>query len=86
MEKKMKKWKMKTPNDIKRKSNSEQSKQITNILFFLRPCSITNIFWAPNAKIKLKPVTKPSNKKLIYYFKIFENLVYSVIIWFLENY
>ncbi len=35
-------------------------KQTKNIYCFLRPCSITNIFCAPIAKIKLIPVTKPS--------------------------
>ena len=27
--------------------------------FFFKPCSITNIFWGPIAKIKLPPVKKP---------------------------
>ena len=59
LEKKMKKWKINTPNAIKKASNSEHSKQIINILFFIKPCSITKIFWAPIAKIKLSPVIKP---------------------------
>ena len=37
------------------------------------------MFWAPKAKIKLKPVIKPNSKKLIYYFKIFENFTMPLI-------
>ena len=46
-------------------SDTEQVKQTRKTYFFLRPCSITNKFWAPIAKIKLNPVKKPSKIKLI---------------------
>ena len=32
---------------------------------FLSPCSITNIFWTPIAKIKLNPVINPNIKYVI---------------------
>ena len=54
------------PKKIKIKSDKEQIKQTINTYFFLSPCSITNIFCAPMAKIKLMPVKNPSNKKLIF--------------------
>ena len=50
----------KIPKKINNKSDIEQIKQTKKIYCFLRPCSITNIFCAPIAKIKLIPVTKPS--------------------------
>ena len=50
------------PKKIKIKSDKEQIKQTINIYFFLSPCSITNMFCAPMAKIKLIPVKNPSNK------------------------
>ena len=52
----------KIPRKIKIKSDIEQIKQTKNIYCFFKPCSITNIFCAPIAKIRLKPVKKPSNK------------------------
>ena len=55
----------KIPKKINIKSDIEQIKQTKKIYCFLRPCSITNIFWAPIAKIKLNPVKKPSKTKLI---------------------
>ena len=57
------------PKKIKIKSDKEQIKQTINTYFFLSPCSITNIFCAPMAKIKLIPVKNPSNKKLIFWLK-----------------
>ena len=44
------------------RSDNEQIKQTINTYFFLRPCSITNIFCAPIARIKLRPVRKPKIK------------------------
>ena len=55
-------WNKNIPKKISNKSDNEQTKQTINTYFFLRPCSITNIFWAPIAKIKLRPVRKPKNK------------------------
>ena len=55
----------KIPKKINNKSDIEQIKQTKKTYCFLRPCSITNIFWAPIAKIKLIPVKKPSKTKLI---------------------
>ena len=49
------------PKNIKMKSDSEQIKQIRNTYCFFNPCSITKIFCAPKAKIKLNPVKKPNN-------------------------
>ena len=58
------------PKKIKIKSDNEQIKQTINTYFFLSPCSITNTFCAPMAKIKLIPVKNPSNKNSwIYLFK-----------------
>jgi hypothetical protein len=51
---------MNTPNAIKNASKSEHNKQTINTLFFFNPCSITKIFCAPMAKIKLNPVIKPN--------------------------
>ena len=56
----------KIPRKINNKSDIEQIKQTKKTYCFLRPCSITKIFCAPIAKIKLKPVKKPSNRKLIF--------------------
>ena len=39
----------------------EQIKQTKKTYCFFNPCSITKIFCAPNAKIKLNPVNKPNN-------------------------
>ena len=44
---------MKIPKKINKKSDKEQIKQTGKIKLFFKPCSITNIFCAPNAKIKL---------------------------------
>ena len=41
------------------KSDIEQTKQIKKICCFFKPCSITKIFCAPIAKIKLSPVKNP---------------------------
>ena len=40
----------------------EQIKQTRNICCFFKPCSMTKIFWAPIARIKLKPVTNPKTR------------------------
>ena len=55
-------WNRNIPKKISIRSDNEQIKQTINTYFFLRPCSITNIFWAPIARIKLRPVKKPKNK------------------------
>jgi hypothetical protein len=47
------------------KSDIEQIRQTKKIYCFFKPCSITNIFCAPIARIKLKPVKKPKIKKFI---------------------
>ena len=60
LEKIEKKWKINIPTVIKNASKSEHNKQIIKILFFFNPCSITKIFCAPMAKIKLNPVIKPN--------------------------
>ena len=60
-------WNRKIPKKINIKSDIEQIKQTRKTYCFFKPCSITNIFWAPIAKIKLSPVKKPSIKKLIYF-------------------
>ena len=52
----------KIPKKIRIKSDKEQIKQTKNTYCLLRPCSITNIFCAPIAKIKLSPVKKPKIK------------------------
>ena len=57
----------KIPKKINNKSEIEQIKQTKKTYCFLRPCSITNIFCAPIANIKLRPVKKPSTRKLIFY-------------------
>ena len=53
---------------IKIRSEIEQTKQIRNTYCFFNPCSITNIFWAPIAKIRLKPVKKPNNRNSIRFY------------------
>ena len=60
-------WNKKIPKKINIKSDIEQIKQTRNTYCFFNPCSITKIFCAPIAKIKLSPVKKPSIKKLINY-------------------
>ena len=55
----------KIPKKINNRSDIEQIKQTKITYCFLRPCSITNIFCAPMAKIKLNPVKNPSKTKLI---------------------
>ena len=50
------------PTNIRKKSEIEQIRQTINVNCFFKPCSITNIFWAPIAKIKLRLVKKPNNK------------------------
>ena len=55
-------WNKKIPKKINIKSDIEQIKQTRNIYCFFNPCSITKIFCAPIAKIKLRPVKKPNNK------------------------
>ena len=52
-------WNKNIPKKIKIKSEIEQIKQTRNKCCFFKPCSITNIFCTPMAKIKLKPVKKP---------------------------
>ena len=55
---------------MRKQSEIEQIKQTVNVNCFFKPCSITKIFWAPIAKIKLRLVKKPKNKNS----KIFTNL------------
>ena len=50
------------PTNIRKKSEIEQIRQTINVNCFFKPCSITNIFWAPIANIKLRLVKKPNNK------------------------
>ena len=50
---------------MRKQSEIEHMKQTINVYCFFKPCSITNIFWAPIANIKLRPVKKPSNKNSI---------------------
>ena len=60
----------KIPKKISIKSDIEQIKQTIKTYCFFKPCSITNTFWAPKARIRLKPVKNPKNKNsiFIYYF------------------
>jgi len=51
---------MKIPKKISKKSDIEQIKQTRKVNSFFKPCSITKIFWAPIARIKLIPVIKPN--------------------------
>ena len=60
-----KKWNKSIPKNINNKSDIEQIIQTKNTYCFLRPCSITKIFWAPIARIKLKPVKNPNKKNSI---------------------
>ena len=55
-------------------SDKEQIRQIKKICCFFKPCSMTKIFCAPIARIKLNPVKKPNNKNstMIYYYLIAE--------------
>ena len=55
----------KIPKKINIRSDNEQIKQTKKIYCFFKPCSITNIFCAPIAKIKLNPVKKPKKIKFI---------------------
>ena len=48
------------PKNINKKSEIEQIEQTRKINSFFKPCSITKMFCAPIAKIKLNPVKKPS--------------------------
>ena len=50
------------PKKINIRSEIEQIRHTKNTYCFFKPCSITNIFCAPIAKIKLSPVKKPNNK------------------------
>ena len=50
------------PENIKIKSEQEQIKQTKKTYCFLSPCSITKIFCAPMAKIKLRPVKNPNTR------------------------
>ena len=50
------------PKKISNKSETEQIMQTRKTNCFLSPCSITKIFCAPIAKIKLKPVKNPKIK------------------------
>ena len=59
-------WNRKIPRKINIKSDIEQIKQTKKTYCFFKPCSITNIFWAPIAKIRLKPVMKPNIKYQFY--------------------
>ena len=60
---------------MRKQSEIEHIKQTINVYCFFKPCSITNIFWAPIAKIKLKLVKKPNNKNS----KLFTNLLGLII-------
>ena len=60
-----KKWNKRMPRNINNKSDREQMIQTKNTYCFFRPCSITKMFWAPTAKIKLKPVKKPNKRNSI---------------------
>ena len=53
---------MKIPKKINIRSDKEHIKQTINTCCFFKPCSITKIFWAPIAKIKLIPVKKPNTR------------------------
>ena len=50
------------PKNIKIKSDIEQTKQTRKISCFFKPCSITKIFCAPIANIKLRLVKNPINR------------------------
>ena len=53
------------PKNINIKSDIEQIMQTRNIYCFFKPCSITKIFCAPIAKIRLILVKKPNIRKFI---------------------
>ena len=57
------------PKKISKKSEIAQIKHTIKTNCFFKPCSITNMFCAPIANIKLKPVKNPSNRKLIFWSK-----------------
>ena len=61
-------WKRKIPRKINIKSDIEQIKQTKKTYCFFKPCSITNMFWAPIAKIRLRPVIKPNNRYSISFY------------------
>ena len=48
------------------RSEYDQIVVIVNIYVLFKPCSITNIFWGPIAKIKLPPVKNPRIKFSIF--------------------
>ena len=50
------------PKKIKKKSETEQTIQTKNINCFFNPCSITNMFCAPIANIRLRPVKNPNTR------------------------
>ena len=50
---------------MRKVSDKEHSKHTVKTKFFFNPCSITKIFCAPIARIKLNPVKKPNIKKFI---------------------
>ena len=58
---------------IKIRSDIEQIKQTSNTCCFFKPCSMTNIFCAPIANIKLNPEKKPSMRNSIKKLKFFYN-------------
>ena len=53
------------PKNINIKSDTEQTKQTRKICCFFKPCSITKIFCAPIAKIRLSPVKNPKIRNSI---------------------
>ena len=63
--------KFNAPKNINIKSDAEQTKQTKKICCFFKPCSITKIFCAPIAKIRLRPVKNPKIRNSI------QILVYS---------
>ena len=62
MPKALRRFLKKIPKKINIKSDKEHIKQTINTCCFFKPCSITKIFWAPIAKIKLIPVKKPNTR------------------------
>ena len=66
------------PTNIRKKSEIEQIRQTINVNCFFKPCSITNIFWAPIANIKLRLVKKRNNKNSkIFNYLLKGNIFYS---------
>ena len=53
------------PKNIKIKSDTEQTIQTKKTCCFFKPCSITKIFCAPIANIKLSPVKNPKIRNSI---------------------